>query len=341
MRLPRLYTIPLLSALVFGCCCVAQGHVRQDAARDEPAAPKYQEASLSVSPRRREHARPPAVPQKAPSLDAEKAARAEELRRRRVFRRSLRVKGLRGSGYIDLFVENLTAHTVTVTMDVTCKNMASTEDLPLTAVLEGKQNKKVTRLTPIDASSPFRYHYKVDLLPGKAKAVPDKDYVYALPYRPGTSHWVVQGYGGKFTHRGRSRYSIDFAMPEGTPIYAARGGVVAEVKFDSNESGASEEYRELANYVIIEHADGTWAEYYHLKENGVEVEVDEEVDTGQIIGYSGNTGYSKIPHLHFAVRKTMSGKVSSTIPVKFRTTRGVLSRLKPHRAYRATRLLTE
>jgi murein DD-endopeptidase MepM/ murein hydrolase activator NlpD len=222
-------------------------------------------------------------------------------------------------------------------MEITFKNLESTQALPLITVLTAKQRKKVTRLNPIEGSATyrFRYHYQVDMLPGKAKAIPDKDYAYALPYRPGTAYWVVQGYGGKFTHQGRSRYSIDFAMPEGTPIYAAREGVVAETRMDSDESGTTEEYRELANYIIIEHPDGTWAEYYHLKENGVEVKVDEKVQTGQLIGYSGNTGYSKIPHLHFAIRKTISGKVSSTIPVKFNTSQGILSRLKPNRRYRA------
>jgi len=300
-----------------------------------PTPPNNRLLSLSVSSRRKGRLRAPVVPKEAPTKASERASRSELLRKRRIFRSTLRIEGLREPDHVDLIVKNLSAHTVTITMDITCKNLESTQKLPFTTVLVGKESKKVTRLDLIDGSRPYRYRYHVDMLPGKAKTVPDKDYAYALPYRPGKAFWVVQGYGGKFTHRERSRYSIDFAMPEGTPIYAAREGIVAETKMDSDENGTTEEYRELANYIIVEHPDGTWAEYYHLKENGVQVKVDEKVQTGELIGYSGNTGYSKIPHLHFAVRKTISGKVSSTIPVKFKTSRGVLSRLEPNRRYRA------
>ena len=300
----------------------------------EPAEPNHQTTRVSRSIRRREPSQPD-TPEEEPSEEVKKLARAEKLRRRRVFRETLRIRPVRGPGYIDLFAENLTAHSVTITLDLTPKNLKPTQDFPQTIVLAAREDKQVAHLVPIDDARPYRYRYHVDMLPGKAKAVPDQDHAYALPYRPGTAYWVVQGYGGRFTHQGRSRYSVDFAMPEGTPIYAARAGIVAEIKADSDENGTSEEHRDLANYVVIEHTDGTWAEYYHLKVDGVQVKVDESVAAGELIGYSGNTGYSKIPHLHFAVRKTISGKVSSTIPVKFKTSQGVVNRLQPKRRYRA------
>ena len=337
LRRASLCVLCLYWSLDIVSCGADQGPMRRDGVRGDSAPPKQHLVSLLVSANRRGSSRDPVSPKVTPAKDLEIPLKAERLRRRRIFRRSLRIDGLRGPDHVDLFVENLTGHTITLTMDISFKNLESTQTLPLTAVLAAKERKKVTRLNPVEGSASyrFRYRYQVDMLPGKAKAIPDKGYVYALPYRPGKAHWVVQGYGGKFTHQGRSRYSVDFAMPEGTPIYAAREGIVAETRMDSNESGTTDEYRELANYVIIEHPDGTWAEYYHLRENGVEVKVDEEVQRGQLIGYSGNTGYSKIPHLHFAIRKTMSGKVSSTIPVRFNTSQGILSRLKPNRWYRA------
>jgi murein DD-endopeptidase MepM/ murein hydrolase activator NlpD len=337
LRWASLCALCLYWSLDIVSCGADQGSTRRDGVRGDSASPKHYLVSLSVSANRRGSSRDPVSPQTTPAEDSEISLKAERLRRRRIFRNSLRIEGLRGPDHVDLFVENLTGHTVTLTMNITFKNLESTEALPLTAVLAAKQRKKVTRLKSIEGSASyrFRYRYQVDMLPGKAKAIPDKDYAYALPYRPGTAYWVVQGYGGKFTHQGRSRYSVDFAMPEGTPIYAAREGVVAETRMDSDASGTTEEHRELANYIIIEHPDGTWAEYYHLRENGVEVKVDEKVQAGQLIGYSGNTGYSKIPHLHFAIRKTISGKVSSTVPVKFNTSQGILSRLRPSRRYRA------
>lgn len=58
---------------------------------------------------------------------------------------------------------------------------------------------------------------------------------------------------------------------------------------------------------------GTVATYAHLKKDGALVEIGDQVYAGQVIGFSGNTGYSTFPHLHFVVLK---GKQS--IPIRFR-----------------------
>ena len=56
-----------------------------------------------------------------------------------------------------------------------------------------------------------------------------------------------------------------------------------------------------ANYIRINHGDGTETLYLHLEHEGVDVEVDDVVCAGDVIGRSGNTGWSTGPHLHFAV----------------------------------------
>jgi len=76
-------------------------------------------------------------------------------------------------------------------------------------------------------------------------------YIYDLPYAEGTSHKVVQGYGGRFSHTNEA--ALDFGMPVSTPIYAAREGVIYSYKDDSNEGGPFSKYKYKANYIIIKH----------------------------------------------------------------------------------------
>lgn len=145
-------------------------------------------------------------------------------------------------------------------------------------------------------------------------------YVYELPYSKGTKHKVVQGYGGRFSHSYKA--SLDFAMPEGTPVYAARGGVVQSFKDNSNEGGPFPKYNHKANYLIIRHNDGSYGCYWHLQKGGVVIKKG-PVAKGQLIGYSGSTGFVLRPHLHFTVKRKLNYNKDSFIKTKFRTTKGV------------------
>lgn len=153
-------------------------------------------------------------------------------------------------------------------------------------------------------------------LPGMTSA--SAEHIYSLPFKG--KHRVSQAWGG-VTHINRAHYAYDFPMKRGTPIYAARAGVVKKVEEDFGE--VPKDLRSLVkrrpNFVYIEHSDGTRAHYQHLQENGVVVEVGDYVKEGQLIGYSGNTGKSSGPHLHFAVLKKEKGKKPETIPMKFKT----------------------
>lgn len=145
-------------------------------------------------------------------------------------------------------------------------------------------------------------------------------YIYDLPFKEGTSHKVVQGYGGMFSHKNKA--ALDFAMPEGTPVYAAREGVIYSFKDDSNEGGPFSKYEKKANYIIIKHNDGSFGCYWHLQKSGVVVK-DGIVVKGQLIGYSGNTGFVLRPHLHFAVKNKLNYEKDSFVRTKFRTTKGI------------------
>jgi murein DD-endopeptidase MepM/ murein hydrolase activator NlpD len=104
-------------------------------------------------------------------------------------------------------------------------------------------------------------------------------------------------------HAKELRNAIDFLIHEGTPIYAAYSGKVVWLKNDSKVGGRNKKkYWNLGNRIVIKHKNGEYTAYEHLKYKGAIVKVGQKVRKGQIIGYSGNTGWSTIgPHLHFEV----------------------------------------
>lgn len=178
------------------------------------------------------------------------------------------------------------------------------------------------------SSNPLRTEIK-QLQKGVLKD--DTSYVYQLPYQKNTAHFLVQGYFGKFTHRERA--AIDFKMRKGTKILAARGGVVIRLREDGNKGGLKKEYRQYGNFVIIQHADSSRSGYWHLQKDGVLVNIGDTVKQGQVIGLSGNTGYTALPHLHFIVWKYNAKGQWQQIATRFETKKGIRY-LKEWKKYR-------
>ena len=131
------------------------------------------------------------------------------------------------------------------------------------------------------------------LLPFKRASVSDR--------RINGTGLCIQGNHGASTHTGTLQFAVDFRMPVGTPVFAVRAGVVAAVASHFKKGGLDTKLRPRANFVAIQHADGTYARYFHLRHNGVIVHRGDSVAAGDQIGLSGNTGYSSTPHLHFDV----------------------------------------
>jgi murein DD-endopeptidase MepM/ murein hydrolase activator NlpD len=113
---------------------------------------------------------------------------------------------------------------------------------------------------------------------------------------------VGQASHGSFSHNGTSTYAIDFTVPEGTLIVAAREGRVLATRSDSDVGCEDASCLDDGNYVIVDHGDGTTARYWHLQHEGALVEPGDTVCAGDLIGRSGNTGWSTVPHLHFVVK---------------------------------------
>jgi murein DD-endopeptidase MepM/ murein hydrolase activator NlpD len=99
-------------------------------------------------------------------------------------------------------------------------------------------------------------------------------------------------------YNGKGHTGIDFGVPVGTPIKASLGGVVA----GSGNTDAFPGCYSYGKWIMVKHPNGLSTLYAHLSVIGVTQ--GERVVTGQVIGYSGNTGYSTGPHLHFGVYAT-------------------------------------
>jgi murein DD-endopeptidase MepM/ murein hydrolase activator NlpD len=110
--------------------------------------------------------------------------------------------------------------------------------------------------------------------------------------------------------------------------------MVQSVKEDSDKGGLKPENLSDGNYISIRHDDGSTALYYHLEKEGVLVQEEDTVKTGQPIGRSGNTGYSVFPHLHFEVRGYDAAGNHVQLTTRFYTQKGVRY-LHPGRFYRS------
>ncbi len=107
--------------------------------------------------------------------------------------------------------------------------------------------------------------------------------------------WMAKGgYKHSYSDNGGHK-GLDIATPIGTPIYAAGTGTITVMK-DQWHSGG------FGNLIVIRHDDGKETYYAHLNAFSSTIYVGKRVTMGEGIAYSGNTGYSFGPHLHFEVR---------------------------------------
>ncbi|WAG79009.1 peptidoglycan DD-metalloendopeptidase family protein [Metapseudomonas furukawaii] len=191
------------------------------------------------------------------------------------------------------------------------ENVSGAPDQPLRWVMAPRSTLRMATLAPADASRPMRYTPKLRYALGdpRQQAVL---YRYPLPWVGGPFR-LTQGANGRYSHfTPKGRYALDIAMPEGTPIVAARPGVV--VKTENDQSGRGN--NPSGNFVRILHDDGTMGVYLHLMRGSVQVREGQYVNGGERIARSGNTGNSTGPHLHFVIQRNV-GLALESIPFDF------------------------
>lgn len=218
---------------------------------------------------------------------------------------------------IDLWAELSTCTEVVIS--VTAEETNVVNGLPPVIDSAGRTRFPVARWRWADRDerwkvSDWKYRWK---LGRRLAKVPDTAGAFRKPFNGRFK--LIQGPRGTFSHFAGSQdeEAYDWAMPEGTPVVAARDGVVVGTRSDCTLGAVDEALKNENNYVVLRHGDGLFSEYNHLRENGVRVRLGERVTAGQVLGESGNTGYTSRPHLHFSVFHTLDGNQRVTVPVSF------------------------
>jgi murein DD-endopeptidase MepM/ murein hydrolase activator NlpD len=157
----------------------------------------------------------------------------------------------------------------------------------------------------------------------------DESARYQFPFDPSTPRRLMQGVGGgvaigmtgsvttnRFSHKDPFQYAFDFEMPAGTPVVAARAGSVVRVVDHFTEGGPSKSLASRANVVVVLHDDGSFASYVHLSPQAT-VKPGQRVAVGDVLGKSGNTGYTTEPQLHFDVQRIDETGVRESVNIRF------------------------
>lgn len=196
-------------------------------------------------------------------------------------------------------------------------NLIASLELPHRFVIEPGKSETLFSINAVGqtASQAFTllYQYVVGRpLPNYTSQTP-----YLPPLAPGSRFLITQAFNGEFSHNdAQNRYAVDVMMPINTPIHAARAGTVLEVENDYFKSGTQQAYANKANSISILHDDGSMAIYAHLALEKALAQPGLKVEAGALIGYSGNTGFSSGPHLHFAIQVNRGMELVS-VPFQF------------------------
>lgn len=138
----------------------------------------------------------------------------------------------------------------------------------------------------------LRTAFDPSILPAKRSGV----FAWPIPLAGhGGTGRITQHFGERsYLYRGKPHNGLDIGVPIGTPIFAADDGVVMAV--DNNDKSRWNKYQ-YGKYVLIRHANNLATLYAHLSQ--YIVSSGQAVKRGDLLGYSGNTGYATGPHLHF------------------------------------------
>jgi len=202
-------------------------------------------------------------------------------------------------------------------------NVSTEPPLPARLVLPGQTERRLLKVRPADPSRGFSFRFSYQQMIGPPLEELPAPYNYYPPFPLGLEFPISQAFDDGSTHNDPpNQYAVDIVMPIGTPVLAARAGVVIEMEDNFHGAAQTERYLARSNHVRILHDDGTMAVYAHLQPNSLRVRKGATVKRGEWIADSGNTGYSNGPHLHFVIQLN-AGMSLESMPFNFITPTGV------------------
>ncbi len=171
--------------------------------------------------------------------------------------------------------------------------------------LRKKQDEIADQITKFEDE--LRSKFDIKILPSKNSGVLS----WPVKLRKDGGTGIITQHFGEVSglYKGKPHNGLDIGTLVGTPVMAAADGKVIAV--DNNDRGSWRKYQ-YGRYVLIEHEDGLATLYAHLSRQSVQK--GDSVKRGDLIGYSGNTGYSTGAHLHFGAYWAASILMKSVPP---------------------------
>lgn len=232
----------------------------------------------------------------------------------------IKIFGFKNDGKTILYVDNNEACPISLVLKLELRNLVSSNEVEKVYLIpQHAKQFKLTELRLIKrGASGYTYRY-TSYFGDVNQHISDDDFKYDLPFKKGLQFNINQGYNGSFSHQNEN--ALDFDMPIGTEVLAAREGIVVDIVDTNIGACLDESCKTKANYVLIYHADGSFANYAHIQYHGAKVTVGSIVNKGDVLASSGNTGYTQGPHLHFVCFLPRIGG-RETLATKFRTGNG-------------------
>lgn len=232
---------------------------------------------------------------------------------------------------IHLFAQNNHYCPVTVTIIYNLVNMKLSDERVVYVIPARAENHPIVELSPMELSKKWSWAYNYTYHLGDNIRGEPNGIVCALPYQKEQTYKVVQGYNGKRSHENEN--ALDFDMPEGTLVCVTKDGVVIDIVDKHNMACPTKDCLQYNNYVTVYHEDGSFSSYAHLKQNGAKVKIGQIIKQGDVIGLSGNTGWSTGPHLHFVVYYYKNSQ-RITVPTKFKLQNKIIDFLEEGKYYK-------